>query len=133
MFTLLDLLGAQSPTFRQTADSGSDECYRRLMGIEMDLRENNQPKNAPCYDNKFEFNAGDKKYFTSYLMGTVSDDHLPFLKQKVPVLHLIPVPFPKVWHTMQDNEQSLHHPTIENILSILIQFINNGLLSCVNN
>ena len=30
----------------------------------------------------------------------IDDDHAPFLKRGVPVLHLIPYPFPDVWHTL---------------------------------
>ena len=32
--------------------------------------------------------------------GSVEDDHLPFLHKGVPVLHMIPLPFPRVWHTL---------------------------------
>jgi hypothetical protein len=32
--------------------------------------------------------------------GMVDDDHRPFLQRGVPVLHLIPLPFPDVWHNM---------------------------------
>ena len=34
--------------------------------------------------------------------GAIQDDHLPFLKRNVPVVHLIASPFPKFWHTAQD-------------------------------
>ena len=30
----------------------------------------------------------------------VGDDHIPFLRRGVSVLHLIPEPFPPVWHTI---------------------------------
>lgn len=33
--------------------------------------------------------------------GTVGDDHEPFLHKGVPVVHLITVPFPSVWHTIK--------------------------------
>lgn len=32
--------------------------------------------------------------------GSVEDDHLPFLAKGVPIMHLIPLPFPRVWHTL---------------------------------
>lgn len=32
--------------------------------------------------------------------GNVGDDHIPFLHRGVSVLHLIPEPFPPVWHTI---------------------------------
>ena len=34
------------------------------------------------------------------IRGKISDDHLPFLDRGVPILHLIPSPFPSVWHTV---------------------------------
>ena len=33
--------------------------------------------------------------------GHVEDDHIPFLYKGVSILHLIAVPFPHVWHTIQ--------------------------------
>lgn len=33
--------------------------------------------------------------------GGIEDDHIPFLKMGVSVLHIISVPFPKVWHTIK--------------------------------
>lgn len=32
--------------------------------------------------------------------GGIEDDHIPFIKQGVPVLHVIPSPFPNVWHRL---------------------------------
>ncbi|WAQ81251.1 hypothetical protein PtA15_1A591 [Puccinia triticina] len=44
--------------------------------------------------------------------GSIEDDHLPFLKQGVPVLHLIAAPFPQVWHTIHDDRSALDLQTI---------------------
>ncbi|RUP52359.1 hypothetical protein BC936DRAFT_145885, partial [Jimgerdemannia flammicorona] len=33
--------------------------------------------------------------------GGIDDDHVPFLIRGVPILHIIPVPFPKMWHTVK--------------------------------
>ncbi|XP_074872647.1 glutaminyl-peptide cyclotransferase-like protein isoform X3 [Carettochelys insculpta] len=41
----------------------------------------------------------------------------------VPVLHLIATPFPWVWHTMEDTEENLHPPTVENLCKILAAFL----------
>lgn len=58
---------------------------------------------------------------------TVEDDHKPFLNLSVPVLHLIPLPFPGVWHKASDNASALHYETIENLNSILRVFISKYL------
>ncbi|XP_068280956.1 glutaminyl-peptide cyclotransferase-like protein isoform X8 [Nyctibius grandis] len=41
----------------------------------------------------------------------------------VPVLHLIPLPFPHVWHTLEDTEENLHPPTVEDLCKILVAFV----------
>ncbi|XP_074990608.1 glutaminyl-peptide cyclotransferase-like protein isoform X6 [Calonectris borealis] len=55
--------------------------------------------------------------------GPVEDDHVPFLQRGVPVLHLIPTPFPRVWHTLEDTEDNLHPPTVEDLCKILVAFV----------
>ncbi|CAM4691142.1 unnamed protein product [Caretta caretta] len=55
--------------------------------------------------------------------GPVEEDHVPFLRKGVPVLHLIATPFPWVWHMMEDTEQNLHPPTVENLCKILAAFL----------
>ncbi|XP_033928042.1 glutaminyl-peptide cyclotransferase-like protein isoform X2 [Melopsittacus undulatus] len=41
----------------------------------------------------------------------------------VPVLHLIPLPFPPAWHTPEDTERNLHPPTLTDLTRILLIFI----------
>jgi len=41
----------------------------------------------------------------------------------VPVVHLICWPFPRQWHTADDNEAALHYPTINNIGRVLRVFV----------
>lgn len=41
----------------------------------------------------------------------------------VRVLHLIPSPFPSVWHTFDDNEENLDRATIQNLNKILQVFV----------
>jgi hypothetical protein len=50
------------------------------------------------------------------LTRTAADDHLPFLHQNVPCLHVIAFPFPRAWHTEQDNLASLDAFTNEDVL-----------------
>lgn len=33
--------------------------------------------------------------------GSIEDDHLPFMRAGVPIVHMIAVPFPSVWHTIK--------------------------------
>lgn len=41
----------------------------------------------------------------------------------VRILHLIPTPFPAVWHTFDDNEESLDRTSINNLNKILQVFV----------
>lgn len=39
------------------------------------------------------------------------------------MLHLIPTPFPRVWHTYEDTEENLHPPTMQDLCKILAAFV----------
>jgi glutaminyl-peptide cyclotransferase len=51
------------------------------------------------------------------------DDHKPFLKRGVPVLHLITVPFPDVWHKITDTRNNVDMTTVENLNKVLRAFV----------
>lgn len=53
---------------------------------------------------------------------TTPANHLHVLTG-VRVLHLIPSPFPIVWHTFDDNEENLDRATIQNLNKILQVFV----------
>lgn len=53
----------------------------------------------------------------------IEDDHLPFLANGVPICHLIPSPFPAVWHTMADNAKALDYPTVHAWAMIMRVFV----------
>jgi glutaminyl-peptide cyclotransferase len=113
LFVLLDLLGAKGPTiwssFKQTFKWHSMlvSAEQRLARLGL-LQERDgaifipeQPPHPP----------------------QIEDDHIPFLRRGVPVVHAIALPFPKTWHTPDDNEANLHMPTIENLGRILRVFV----------
>jgi glutaminyl-peptide cyclotransferase len=52
----------------------------------------------------------------------LKDDHIPFLLRGVGILHLIPIPFPSTWHTLQDDGEHLHGPTVRDWSKILTAF-----------
>jgi glutaminyl-peptide cyclotransferase len=51
------------------------------------------------------------------------DDHLPFLRSGVPVTHLIPQPFPAVWHTMDDDGSAINPEVLDDYSRILRVFL----------
>jgi hypothetical protein len=55
--------------------------------------------------------------------GFVQDDHVPFMQRGVDILHIIPTPFPPVWHTMDDDGVHLDVPTIRDWAKIVTAFV----------
>ncbi|XP_072545589.1 glutaminyl-peptide cyclotransferase [Salminus brasiliensis] len=113
LFVLLDLIGGPMPRFGNQF-SNTARWLSRLQNIERRLHVLGQLKDHP----------NEVQYFWPGLpVGPVQDDHMPFLSRGVRVLHLIPTPFPSVWHTFDDNEENLDRATIENLNKILQVFV----------
>jgi len=110
-FVLLDLLGAKNPQITHTTGHGTGTLFKGLENIETNLRTAGNLRKVPQI-----FRSQDS-------WRAVEDDHIPFLERGVPVMHLIPMPFPAVWHTPSDNEKALDYPTIYNLLTILRVFV----------
>ncbi|ELU05699.1 hypothetical protein CAPTEDRAFT_97101, partial [Capitella teleta] len=111
-FILLDLIGGHQMKFANFFEETSD-LYERLRKIEGRVR------NANLYAPN-----GGVSYFSELKSSSyVEDDHIPFLKRGVPVLHLISHPFPSVWHTQQDNASNLDHAAITNVLRVMKVFL----------
>ncbi|XP_032849718.2 glutaminyl-peptide cyclotransferase-like protein isoform X2 [Tyto alba] len=113
LLVLLDLLGARHPAIHSHFPR-THHWFLRLVAIEQRLRQLGLLHALP-QDQPF--------FHLSPAPGPVEDDHVPFLQRGVPVLHLIPLPFPPVWHTLEDTEDNLHSPTVEDLCKILITFV----------
>ncbi|TBU43612.1 hypothetical protein BD309DRAFT_990869 [Dichomitus squalens] len=121
---LLDLLGAPHPQIRSSfvdtawlhdaiasaerrlADSGAF-AYEKD-GIKAD--ETFRPFFVPREGPQFNF-------------GGIEDDHIPFLRLGVDVLHIIASPFPRVWHTLKDDASALDIATMRRWNLILRVFM----------
>ncbi|NXP50593.1 QPCT cyclotransferase, partial [Heliornis fulica] len=113
LLVLLDLIGAPNPVFPNYFPN-TMRWFQRLQAIEQELQNMNLLKDHTV----------ERQYFqTTSHHGLVEDDHVPFLLRGVPVLHLIPSPFPAVWHTMEDTEENLDRSTIDNLSKILQVFV----------
>ena len=53
----------------------------------------------------------------------IGDDHTPFEELDVPILHLIPMPFPPFWHKLEDDASVIHKPTTANLVKVLTVFV----------
>ncbi|XP_028653248.1 glutaminyl-peptide cyclotransferase [Erpetoichthys calabaricus] len=113
LFVLLDLIGGSSPRFASHF-LNTGRWFSRLQNIERRLHSIGALKNHP---------SASQYFWSSLRSGVIDDDHIPFLDRGVRILHLIPTPFPDVWHTFNDNEQNLDRDTIENLNKILQVFV----------
>ncbi|KAM6968481.1 glutaminyl-peptide cyclotransferase [Tautogolabrus adspersus] len=113
LFVLLDLIGAPSPRFGSQFPN-TVHWLTRLQNIEKRLHSMNQLVDHP---DSVEY------FWPNRPIASIQDDHIPFLNKSVPILHLIPYPFPSVWHKFDDNEQNLDRSTIQNLNKILQIFV----------
>jgi len=107
---LLDLLGAKNPSiqnyFLDTAwlfdAMASSESRLARAGVFAGVSES---------DNQWRsFFIPRNEYTQNY--GYIEDDHIPFMKMGVSILHIIASPFPRVWHTLKDDATALDMETM---------------------
>ena len=55
--------------------------------------------------------------------GGIADDHIHFEAKGVPILHLIAVPFPDVWHKMSDDASAVDARTVADLNKIFRVFV----------
>ncbi|KPM04540.1 glutaminyl-peptide cyclotransferase-like protein [Sarcoptes scabiei] len=116
---LLDLIGEASPRFCPHSSS-TYKMFKHLNQIE------NRLNRMKLLESKRQSGTD---YFSRCAFGTssVEDDHVPFERLGVPILHLISTPFPPNWHQIGDNGRNLHYSTIRNLMRILLVFLKEQL------
>ncbi|XP_012686405.1 glutaminyl-peptide cyclotransferase-like a [Clupea harengus] len=113
LFVLLDLLGGPDPLIVNHFDNTA-HWFDRLIAAEKRLHRQGLLFSHPS----------EQSYFRKDVyLGPVQDDHIPFLHRGVPVLHVIPTPFPPFWHKLDDDEERMHRPTVENLTKIMAIFL----------
>ncbi|KAI0636633.1 hypothetical protein C8Q77DRAFT_1093802 [Trametes polyzona] len=120
---LLDLLGAPRPTIRSSFvdtawlfDAMAD-AEERLARSGAFIYEKDGPETQEKFTSFFVKRTG------VYGFGGIEDDHIPFLRLGVSVLHVIASPFPSVWHKLQDDASALDIPTMRRWNLILRVFM----------
>ncbi|KAK1755082.1 peptidase family M28 [Echria macrotheca] len=116
LFVLLDLLGAPGPSV-PSYFAKTHWAYRLLAGVEGRLRDQGGLETTGKWFGDMEKKA---HMFTRHF---VLDDHVPFMERGVDVLHVIPSPFPDVWHTMEDDGDHLDGPTVRDWARIFMVFV----------
>ena len=131
LFVLLDLLasGRPRPMFHDYFRSTS-KWYRQLRSMEDVLvrqrrlsRDRLKTKQQPY----FVLPKEDSYDFKAVEGSGIEDDHIPFVRRGVPVLHLIPYPFPEVWHTMEDDKSAVDYSIADDLERILLLFLTDLL------
>ncbi|RDW75862.1 peptide hydrolase-1 [Coleophoma crateriformis] len=119
LFFLLDLLGASKPripSYFKTTHwayqhlASIEARFRSLSLLESTVDQPFLPESAKHAD---QFNAA----------WMVQDDHIPFMARGVEVLHIIPTPFPRVWHQITDDGEHLDMPTTQDWAKIVTAFV----------
>lgn len=119
LFLLLDLLGSpnpQVPSYFKT----THWAYQALSTIESRLRGLNLQQSVAPTPFLPEFDKGHDQFRDVW---GVQDDHIPFMARGVEVLHIIPTPFPSVWHKMEDDGEHLDLPTVEDWARMVTAFV----------
>ncbi|XP_037880542.1 glutaminyl-peptide cyclotransferase-like isoform X3 [Glossina fuscipes] len=127
MLVLLDLLGSSDPTFYNFF-SNTESFYSQLLSLERRLAKTG-------FSTYSSNQVQPHRYFQAQTLRSASlqDDHTPFLKRGVPILHIIPLPFPSFWHTVEDNESVIDYVTTENLARIVRLFTMQYLFSGIAN
>ncbi len=126
LFVLLDLLGSANPIVPSYFKT-THWAYQLLADVEQRLRGLSSGGPAVLTTNPNrpflpEANKGESNANERWLGGYIEDDHLPFMARGVEILHLIPSPFPHVWHTMQDDGEHLDIATVRDWAAITAAF-----------
>ncbi|XP_017059846.1 glutaminyl-peptide cyclotransferase isoform X2 [Drosophila ficusphila] len=126
MLVLLDLLGAPDPAFYSFFEN-TESWYMRMQSVEARLA---NMELLERYASSGVAQRYPTRYFQPQAMRSsfIEDDHIPFLQRNVPVLHIIPVPFPSVWHTPEDNASVIDYATTDNLALIIRLFALEYLL-----
>ncbi|KZZ90216.1 Peptidase M28 [Moelleriella libera RCEF 2490] len=117
LFVLLDLLGSAEPSI-PSYFLPTHWTYQNMATLEKRMRElgllESKPAKPFLYDSE--------KQADQFYRGGIEDDHIPFMARGVDVLHIIPTPFPAVWHQMSDDGEHLDMPTTRDWARIATAF-----------
>ncbi|KAK7191321.1 hypothetical protein DPSP01_003058 [Paraphaeosphaeria sporulosa] len=115
LFMLLDLLGSSEPSVPSYYTT-THWAYRAFSNVESRMRSLNLLESSPPSPFLPDVNK-------TMALGGISDDHLPFIWRGVETLHVIPQPFPRVWHTSADDGPHLDMKVVRDWARIVAGFM----------
>ncbi|XP_067644220.1 glutaminyl-peptide cyclotransferase-like [Eurosta solidaginis] len=118
----LDMIGSAGTTFKSSF-ANTEAWFSRFIALEERWSDANK---LGC--------TNPRRYFETELIRSrdFKRDHMPFLQQNVPILHLTPKIHPPVWHTKEDNGSIIDHDATDDISRIIRLFIMEYLHSGIN-
>lgn len=129
LFVLLDLLGEKNPQI-QSFSKTTHWAYKNMGHLESRLRQLGKFKSSPKSKDTAGRPTDERLWFvdaakndTATTLGLIGDDHVPFMNRGVDILHLIPRPFPRVWHEITDDAEHLDIDTVEDWSTLVTAFV----------
>ncbi|XP_065078357.1 glutaminyl-peptide cyclotransferase [Ochlerotatus camptorhynchus] len=121
MLILLDLIGAPDPSF-YSYFKNTESWYAQLLTAEERLE-------RAGHLERYTYSSVTPdqqtiRYFQPHSYNAyIEDDHIPFLQRQVPILHIIPSPFPEVWHKLSDDASAVDISSVQNLIKVFRVFI----------
>ncbi|KAI8353266.1 hypothetical protein EDC96DRAFT_517380 [Choanephora cucurbitarum] len=121
VMVLLDLLGVANTQFPNYYRSTS-WLYDKLYDLEYRLNNQSILKTVSSKTGENLKSLFNPNSFLTFRGDMIGDDHVPFLMRGVNVLHMIPYPFPNVWHNRLDNADCIDANVVENLSTLFRVF-----------
>ena len=115
LFMLLDLLGPKQPQLWNYFKDKTGDHFTRMQQIEEKQRTKDQLRRT----------KSPSTFFSSLPhRGGVDDDHRHWMQKGVPILHIIPLPFPPEWHKQGDTIDTIDfEETVVDLYNIISEFV----------
>ena len=121
IFLLLDLLGASAPRVPSYFPT-THWAYTALSTLEARFRDLSLFSSHTANPKPWLHDTVKESKDFRWGWG-VQDDHVPFMARGVEILHMIPTPFPRVWHEMDDDAEHLDMPTVLDWAKLITAFV----------
>lgn len=118
LFVLLDLLGTSDPNVPSYFLT-THWAYKNMASLEKRMRDLGILEAKPARP----FLPDSDKAASHFSHGFIDDDHKPFMQRGVDILHVIPSPFPDVWHRIEDDGEHLDLATVHDWAKITTAFV----------
>ena len=133
LFLLLDLLGEKNPTVPSWFKT-THWAYQKMATLENRLRTQSlffssteHPRSGADHqkNNRADspFLPEAEKAENQWSGVKMEDDHIPFMARGVETLHIIPYPFPRAWHNLDDDGEHLDLNTVKDWATLTTAFV----------